>query len=180
MKTFKIQFDKYIDLKKNIITKLLYLKSNLDNITPVQGIVDNNVIIPTNILFFLITYIKIYFQILRSELELIEDTIKAILKQLNESLNILSISDRQSETEAINNLTIDYKTIKDKLHAVEFTINNDDILKISKHIGSTLEKPKDTITDHIKTLKVIINNVIVIYKFTEILIILLKFLVYFI
>lgn len=49
---FKKQFDKYNDLKINIQSKLLYLKSNLENVTPIREIVDNNVIIRINILLF--------------------------------------------------------------------------------------------------------------------------------
>lgn len=73
---------------------------------------------------------------------------------MNKSLDILSISDEPNETKTISNLTMDYKIIKDKFDAVKFSLNDDEILKISKHIESALEKPKHTVSDHIKILKV--------------------------
>jgi len=41
--TFKKQFDKYSELKNNIELSLSHITSNLENTTPNQEIVDNNV-----------------------------------------------------------------------------------------------------------------------------------------
>jgi hypothetical protein len=41
--TFKKQYDKYNELKNNIELSLLRITSNLEDITPSQEIVDNNV-----------------------------------------------------------------------------------------------------------------------------------------
>lgn len=40
--SFKKQFDKYRDLKNSIESSLLQIKTNLENITPNQEIIDDN------------------------------------------------------------------------------------------------------------------------------------------
>jgi len=41
--TFKKQFDKYSELKKNVVLSLSRITSNLEDITPNREIVENNV-----------------------------------------------------------------------------------------------------------------------------------------
>jgi len=43
LRTFKKQFDKYGELKNNIKLSLFHITTNLEDITPNQEIVDNNV-----------------------------------------------------------------------------------------------------------------------------------------
>lgn len=80
--------------------------------------------------------------------------LKDCSKCLNESLDILPISDGQIEIETMGALTTKCKELKVKLKTEESTFSNDEIPIIFKNIENILEKPKDTLSDHIKTLKV--------------------------
>jgi len=66
----------------------------------------------------------------------------------------LPISDGQGEIETMGSLAIECKALKDKLHKTRSTMDNCDISKTFKHLEFVLEKPKDTLLDHIKALKV--------------------------
>lgn len=85
---------------------------------------------------------------------MVEETLKTCCRQLNESLNILPIADGQSEIETLGDLTSKCKALKDKLPIIGSTNDSGDTLKIIKHLDIALEKPKVTLLDHIKTLKV--------------------------
>jgi len=91
---------------------------------------------------------------IRYELEIVEESIRLCSESLNESLDILPISDGQGEIENVGSLAMECKALKDKLHETRSTIDNCDVSKILKHLETALEKPKDTLLDHIKTLKV--------------------------
>lgn len=90
----------------------------------------------------------------RYELKIIEENIRTCSDVLNESLDILPISDGQSEIEAVAVLTTEYKALKDTFNEAAPPAHTSDFSKILKHIGTTLDKPKDTILDQIKALKV--------------------------
>ncbi|XP_026810785.1 uncharacterized protein LOC113552228 [Rhopalosiphum maidis] len=140
--TFKKQYDKYSELKNNIELSLLRITSNLEDITPSQEIVDNNII--------------------GYELEILEESIRTCSDSLNESLDILPISDGQNEIETMGSFTTECKALKDKLYKTRSTVDNREISKIFKHLETALEKPKDTLLDHIKTLKGISYEIIAI------------------
>lgn len=73
---------------------------------------------------------------------------------MNDSLNILPISDGQNEIETIGILTTECKTLKEKLYDVGSTDDSSNSSRTFKHLEAALEKPKDTVLDHIRTLKV--------------------------
>lgn len=87
-------------------------------------------------------------------MEIIEESLKTCSDHLNESLDILPISDGQSEIEAVGALTIKCKTLNEKLHKLKLSEGSGDISKILKRLEITLEKPKETVLDHTKILKV--------------------------
>lgn len=91
-------------------------------------------------------------------MEILEESIRTCSDSLNESLDILPISDGQNEIETMGSFTTECKALKDKLYKTRSTMDNRDISKIFKHLESVLEKPKDTLLDHIKTLKVCTNK----------------------
>jgi len=130
---FKKHFIKYIVLKKNIESTLSRITSDLENIMPNQKIDYNNGI--------------------QSELQFIEESIKNCSIHLNESLDVLPISDGQNEIEAVGAITAEYKVLKEKSYKNMSDFDNGDILKTFKCLESSLEKPKDTLLDHIRTLK---------------------------
>lgn len=66
----------------------------------------------------------------------------------------MPISDGQGEIETMGLLAIECKALKDKLHKTRSTMDNCDISKTFKHLETVLEKPKDTLLDHIKALRV--------------------------
>lgn len=85
-----------------------------------------------------------------------EETLKNCSIELNESLNVLPISDGQNEIEELASLTTKCKELKEKVHKLEPIADDCEISKMFKRIETTLEKPKDTLKDHIKALKVCI------------------------
>lgn len=90
-------------------------------------------------------------------MEIVEESIRTCSDSLNESLDILPISDGQNEIETMGSLATECKALKDKLHNTRSTVDNYDVSKTFKHLESALEKPKDTLLDYIKTLKVCIE-----------------------
>lgn len=90
-------------------------------------------------------------------MEIIEESIRTCSDILNESLDILPISDGQCAIENVGSLSTECKALKDKLHKKRCTVDNGDVSKVFKRLETALEKPKDTLSDHIKTLKVCIE-----------------------
>jgi len=87
-------------------------------------------------------------------LDIVDEYLNTCSVRLNESLDILPIADGQNEIEAVAALTMNCKSLREKLNQVEPTVNNDDISKLFQRLEMALEKPKDTLSDQIKTLKV--------------------------
>lgn len=87
-------------------------------------------------------------------MEIVEESLKNCSTQLNESLNILPIIDGQNEIVTLGKLTTECKTLKEKWHKLKPVTDDDEISKIFKRIETILEKPKDSLQDHMKTLQV--------------------------
>lgn len=101
---------------------------------------------------------KKILQLIRSELEIIEASLKTCSDHLNDALDILPISDGKSEIEALGALATECKKLKEQVHVPECTVDDEQIINTFKHIESALERPKDLLLDHIKTLKVCYNK----------------------
>lgn len=96
---------------------------------------------------------------IQSNLNVAEDSLKTCSARLNESLDVLPISDGQNEIENVGALMAECKALREKLNtAVSATAStaagDDNISKLFNRLETALEKPKDTLLDHIKTLKV--------------------------
>lgn len=87
-------------------------------------------------------------------MEIIEEYLKTCSNHLNESLDILPISDGQSEIEAVGKLTADCNTLKDKFGKVELANDSGEFSKIFQRLETTIKKPKDTLSENIMALKV--------------------------
>lgn len=89
-------------------------------------------------------------------MEIVEQSLKTCSDRLYESLDILPISDGQNEIETIASLTTECKTLRELLNKILSTApaTEAEISEIYSRLESTLEKPKDTLLDQIKTLKV--------------------------
>lgn len=87
-------------------------------------------------------------------MDIIEESLKTCSDHLNESLDILPISDGQSEIEDLGALTIKCKVLNEKLHKLKLFEGSGDTSKLLKRLETTLEKPKETVLDRTKTLKV--------------------------
>lgn len=87
-------------------------------------------------------------------MEIVEEYLKTCSNHLNESLDILPISDGQSEIESLGIVTTECKTLKDKFNKSGLATESEEFSKIFKHLDSVINKPKDTLFDHIKALKV--------------------------
>lgn len=85
---------------------------------------------------------------------MVEESLKTCSLHLNESLDILPILNGQNEIKALGDLTTEWKLLKEKLPKIVSINESDNILKILKHLEISLEKPKVTLLDHIKILKV--------------------------
>lgn len=85
---------------------------------------------------------------------MVEETLKTCSRHLNESLDILPIADGQSEIETLGALTLECKALKEKLPKIKSTEDSGDTSKIVQHLNIALDKPKVTLLEHIKTLKV--------------------------
>lgn len=83
-----------------------------------------------------------------------EEYLKTCSNHLNDSLDTLPISDGQNEIESVGALTTECKTLKDKFKRSGLAIESEEFSKIFKHLDSVINKPKDTLLDHIKALKV--------------------------
>lgn len=84
---------------------------------------------------------------------------KTCSARLNESLDVLPISDGQNEIEIVGAMTAECKALRKKLNKAVFATattaaDDDNILKLFNRLETALERPKDTLLDHIKTLKV--------------------------
>lgn len=85
-----------------------------------------------------------------------EQSLKTCSGRLYESLDILPISDGQNEIETVGSLTTECKTLRELLDKILPTTpaTEAEISEIYSRLENTLEKPKDTLLDQIKTLKV--------------------------
>lgn len=89
-------------------------------------------------------------------MEALEESLKTCSGQLHGSLDILPISDGQNEIKTIGNLTEKFEALRESMDKIlpSTVITDAEILKIYSRLEGTLEKPKDTLLDQIKTLKV--------------------------
>lgn len=96
---------------------------------------------------------------IRSNLNVAEDSMKTCSTRLNESLDILPISDGQNEIENVGTLMAECKASREKLNktvsaTATAAAGDDNISKLFNRLETALEKPKDTLLDNIKSLKV--------------------------
>lgn len=96
---------------------------------------------------------------IRSNLNVAEDSLKTCSARLNESFDVLPISDGQNEIENVSALMAECKASREKLNKMVSTTataaaGDDNISKLFNRLETALEKPKDTLLDHTKSLKV--------------------------